>query len=128
MYCDRNMHQPTRAKPQPEHNCCMCGNRKTVHRELVLPNGSFKTCSEACWRDILSAKSIAKAEKCEMCAKFVNMDLGFTTPVYWISTMHKIYGFCSHVCKNLYILNNREIIPCASCKVSCSVANSSLEI
>lgn len=118
MYCDRNMHQPTRAKPQPEHPCFSCQNRRPVQRELVLTNGSFKACSEYCWQETLAKKNVSKSEKCEMCPKFVNLDLGFTTPVYWLSTINRIYGFCSHICKNLYILNSRKIMSCTTCKVS----------
>lgn len=117
MYCDRNVHQPTRAKPQPEHNCYNCQTRKIVYRELVLASGSLKICSESCWNFVLSAKGVSKSEKCGMCTKYVNMDLGYTTPVFWVSTMEKVHGFCSHICKNLYILNNRKILSCTTCKV-----------
>jgi len=118
MYCDRNLHQPTRAKPQPEHACGVCRIRKPVHKELVLQSNNFKSCSEQCWRDVLKTKGIVKPEKCEMCSKFVSMDLGFTTPVFWLSSLSKVFGFCSHICKNLFILNSRRILSCTTCKVS----------
>ncbi|CAG7820398.1 unnamed protein product [Allacma fusca] len=117
MYIEQNLHQTVRHKPNQNTVCVVCSLLKPTHRELVLPVGNFKVCSDFCWTKLLEMKNIKRPVKCEICSKYLNLELGVLPPAFYVSASRKVYGFCSATCKNVYVLRSRQILACTTCKV-----------
>ncbi|XP_035715741.1 zinc finger MYM-type protein 4 isoform X2 [Folsomia candida] len=119
MYVEQNIDQYVKAKSSQPCICVICGGHQSCFKELVSSSTStLKSCSEHCWKRLLQAQGVNSPSKCEMCSKYHKFDIsdGETTAQY-VSTCGKVNGFCSPTCKNVFVLKNRQILSCISCKV-----------
>jgi hypothetical protein len=123
MYVEQNLNQTVKSK-SANYPCVMCKSMRECYRELVLPSTScaLKTCSQSCWNKLVQVRMLNQCTKCESCAKYINLDFDVELPAQYVSTEEKLFGFCSATCKNVFVLKNRQILSCTTCKVSTLLA------
>lgn len=93
--------------------CCVCINRKTIEIIFERDGVPFMFCGNPC---LVAYKFVNKVSpaKCGFCYKYVERH---TLDDYTMFYEGKLRSFCSSICKNIYIIAHRKIVPCSWCKV-----------
>ena len=98
--------------------CAVCSLEKEVSVKLVLyPKNEEQKMIELCSQVCLSAyKFSANVETLE-CDQCHSMSQKLDDEKYVIHYGGKTKTFCSSACQNVYVMRNRDIVPCTWCKV-----------
>ncbi|XP_055698924.1 uncharacterized protein LOC129799234 isoform X2 [Phlebotomus papatasi] len=94
-------------------DCGVCRNKKPVRKEVIMDGVTFKLCCNACFSAFSFVNNLT-ADQCKLCNKYFERKGNSSFTIYE-DMMPNI--FCSKICFNLYIVQNRKIVPCAWCKV-----------
>ena len=101
-------------EPEKETDeCCECKESKVIEVELVKPEEDVaKFCSRTCLSTYKFANKVDTLE-CSQCKR------DFDLKCKKLNIYHdgKSARFCSVACQNVYVMQNRKIVPCAWCKV-----------
>lgn len=93
--------------------CGVCNNEKPVRVEFNLEQKLYTFCSNPCFSAFKFVNNIV-ADQCELCYKYFQRILSECYTIY-IKKRAKV--FCSQTCFNVFMANNRYIVPCQWCKV-----------
>ncbi|XP_059621408.1 zinc finger MYM-type protein 4 isoform X2 [Phlebotomus argentipes] len=94
-------------------DCGVCRNKKPVRKEVIMDGVTFKLCCNACFSAFSFVNNLT-ADQCKLCNKYFERKGSVSFTIYEDFTPNI---FCSKICFNLYIVQNRKIVPCAWCKV-----------
>lgn len=101
--------------PSMEKKCCsVCQEEKVVHCEVQIDRADpVAICSEPCFAAFKFVKKV-DPDQCATCKKFFEFPNKKCSIVFY---ENKAHPFCSKTCLNIFIITNRNIVPCNWCKV-----------
>ncbi|XP_017876880.1 zinc finger MYM-type protein 3 isoform X2 [Ceratina calcarata] len=101
--------------PSMEKKCCsVCQEEKVVHCEVQIDRADpVAICSEPCFAAFKFVKKV-DPDQCSTCKKFFEFANKKCSVVFY---ENKAHPFCSKTCLNIFIITNRNIVPCNWCKV-----------
>jgi len=119
MYVESNIPNSNTALERSRrlHYCSGCHSMAKAFRQLSIAGATVSSCSEPCWHKILAAKGVKKCQMCTTCPKSLNVDFDVEPSFEYVVNLRKLFPFCSPTCKNVFVLRNRQILPCTTCKV-----------
>ncbi|XP_030369266.1 uncharacterized protein LOC115620255 isoform X2 [Scaptodrosophila lebanonensis] len=94
--------------------CGVCNHEKPVRVEMLLDDKEHYFCSNPCFSAFKFVSNV-NADPCSMCCKYFERKSLDAHTIYADQQSPKM--FCSRICINVYIINNRHIVSCQWCKV-----------
>eukprot|EP00092_Neocalanus_flemingeri_P002193 GFUD01002333.1.p1 GENE.GFUD01002333.1~~GFUD01002333.1.p1 ORF type:complete len:1322 (-),score=442.13 GFUD01002333.1:282-4247(-) len=100
-------------KPEVENlPCSVCKETKVVVQEILREKEVVKLCSDPCFSAFKFVNSV-ETHQCDLCTK--HFDVLIPNIHIYYDGLSKI--FCSKPCQNVFVMQQRKIVPCAYCKV-----------
>ncbi|KAL1492753.1 hypothetical protein ABEB36_010958 [Hypothenemus hampei] len=100
-------------KVKPGTTCSVCKAEKPITIEYEHEQRLNYFCGEPC---LVAFAFVNKTStgKCAMCLRHFPKSVLEQHTMFYDNVQH---SFCSHSCKNIYIIAHRKIVPCSWCKV-----------
>jgi len=92
--------------------CSVCKEPKVVVQEILREKEVVKLCSDPCFSAFKFVNSV-ETHQCDLCTK--HFDVLIPNIHIYYDGLSKI--FCSKPCQNVFVMQQRKIVPCAYCKV-----------
>jgi len=92
--------------------CSVCKETKVVVQEILREKEVVKLCSDPCFSAFKFVNSV-DTHQCDLCTK--HFDVLIPNIHIYYDGLSKI--FCSKPCQNVFVMQQRKIVPCAYCKV-----------
>ena len=101
-------------KPDVENlECFVCNEKKDVEVELLREKETVKLCGRPCFSAYKFANTM-DTQVCGQCKKDYEIKTDSKFVIYYDG---KTSNFCSEACQNVFVMQNRKIVPCQWCKV-----------
>lgn len=93
--------------------CGVCSKLSPVAVEVTLDGSEYNFCTNPCFSAFKFVNNII-SEQCQVCKIHFERKSNDSHTIYQDDD-HKL--FCTKICMNIYIMNNRKIVPCNWCRV-----------